>query len=79
MTREEPSLETLWLKNIGTMDKVQKIDRRKLCVNITILDYCYEEETMWALDYSYKEEIVYEHYDNRLLLWSGNVVWTLRY
>jgi hypothetical protein len=29
MTREEPSLETLWLKNIGTMNKVQKIDRRK--------------------------------------------------
>jgi hypothetical protein len=28
MTREEPSLETLWLKNIGMMDKVQKIDRR---------------------------------------------------
>jgi hypothetical protein len=26
MTREEPSLETLWLKNIGTMEKVQKID-----------------------------------------------------
>jgi hypothetical protein len=25
MTREEPSLETLRLKNIGTMDKVQKI------------------------------------------------------
>jgi hypothetical protein len=24
MTREEPSLKTLWLKNIGTMDKVQK-------------------------------------------------------
>jgi hypothetical protein len=24
---DEPSLETLWLKNIGTMDKVQKIDR----------------------------------------------------
>jgi hypothetical protein len=23
---EEPSLETLWLRNIGTMDKVQKID-----------------------------------------------------
>jgi hypothetical protein len=27
MTREKPSLETLWLKNIGTMDKVQKNDR----------------------------------------------------
>jgi hypothetical protein len=27
MTREKPFLETLWLKNIGTMDKVQKIDR----------------------------------------------------
>jgi hypothetical protein len=27
MTREEPSLETLWLRSIGTMDKVQKIDR----------------------------------------------------
>jgi hypothetical protein len=27
MTREEPSLETLWLQNIRTMDKVQKIDR----------------------------------------------------
>jgi hypothetical protein len=24
MTREEPSLETLWLQNIRTMDKVQK-------------------------------------------------------
>jgi hypothetical protein len=27
MTREEPSLETLWLQNIRTMDKVQIIDR----------------------------------------------------
>jgi hypothetical protein len=26
MTREEPSLETLWLQNIGTMDLVQIID-----------------------------------------------------
>jgi hypothetical protein len=26
MTREEPSLEMLWLKNIETMEKVQKID-----------------------------------------------------
>jgi hypothetical protein len=25
--REEPSLETLWLKNIKTMDKVQITDR----------------------------------------------------
>jgi hypothetical protein len=29
MMREEPFLETLWLKNIRTMDKVQIIDRRK--------------------------------------------------
>jgi hypothetical protein len=27
MTREEPSLETVWLQNIRTMDKVQIIDR----------------------------------------------------
>jgi hypothetical protein len=27
MAREEPSLETLWLKNIWTMDKVQMTDR----------------------------------------------------
>jgi hypothetical protein len=27
MKREEPSLETLWLKNIGAVDKVQNIDR----------------------------------------------------
>jgi hypothetical protein len=27
MSREEPSLETLWLQNIRTMDKVQIIDR----------------------------------------------------
>jgi hypothetical protein len=27
MTREEPSLETLWLQNIRTMDKVQIIER----------------------------------------------------
>jgi hypothetical protein len=27
MTREEPSLETLWLKNVSKMDKVQIIDR----------------------------------------------------
>jgi hypothetical protein len=27
MTREEPSLETLWLKNIKSMDKIQIIDR----------------------------------------------------
>jgi hypothetical protein len=26
MTREEPSLETLWLQNIRMMDKVQIID-----------------------------------------------------
>jgi hypothetical protein len=26
MTREEPSLKTLWLRNMGTIDKVQKID-----------------------------------------------------
>jgi hypothetical protein len=25
--REEPSFKTLWLKNMGTMDKVQIIDR----------------------------------------------------
>jgi hypothetical protein len=29
MTREEPSLETLWLQNIETMDKVKITDRRK--------------------------------------------------
>jgi hypothetical protein len=28
MTREEPSLKTLWLQNTRTMDKVQIIDRR---------------------------------------------------
>jgi hypothetical protein len=27
MTREEPSLETSWLQNIETIDKVQRIDR----------------------------------------------------
>jgi hypothetical protein len=27
--KEEPSLKTLWLQNIETMDKVQRIDRRK--------------------------------------------------
>jgi hypothetical protein len=27
MTREEPSLETLWLQNIETVDEVQRIDR----------------------------------------------------
>jgi hypothetical protein len=27
MTREEPSLEILWLQNIRTMDEVQIIDR----------------------------------------------------
>jgi hypothetical protein len=27
MTREEPSLETLWLQNIRALDEVQKIDR----------------------------------------------------
>jgi hypothetical protein len=26
MTRGEPSLETLWLQNIRTMDKVQRTD-----------------------------------------------------
>jgi hypothetical protein len=29
MNREEPSLETLWLKNIRTLDKVQITDRSK--------------------------------------------------
>jgi hypothetical protein len=32
MTREEPSLETLWLENIRTMDKVQKTDRNSLII-----------------------------------------------
>jgi hypothetical protein len=27
MTREESSLETLWLQNTETMDNVQRIDR----------------------------------------------------
>jgi hypothetical protein len=27
VSREEPSLETLWLRNMETMEKVQKIDR----------------------------------------------------
>jgi hypothetical protein len=27
VSREESSLKTLWLRNIGTMDEVQKIDR----------------------------------------------------
>jgi hypothetical protein len=27
MTTEETSLETLWLQNKGTMEKVQKLDR----------------------------------------------------
>jgi hypothetical protein len=27
MTREKPSLETLWLQNVRTMDTVQIIDR----------------------------------------------------
>jgi hypothetical protein len=31
ITREEPSLETLWLQNIRMMDKVQIIDRTNLC------------------------------------------------
>jgi hypothetical protein len=30
VTREEPSLETLWLQNTETMDKVQRIYRSKL-------------------------------------------------
>jgi hypothetical protein len=29
MTREEPSLETLWLKNIKTMDKVPPPPKKK--------------------------------------------------
>jgi hypothetical protein len=29
LKREEPFLETLWLRNIGTTDKVQRIDRSK--------------------------------------------------
>jgi hypothetical protein len=31
MMREEPSLETLWLKNIRMMDKVQITDRSNEC------------------------------------------------
>jgi hypothetical protein len=31
ITREEPSLETLWLKNIRMMDKVQITDPSKKC------------------------------------------------
>jgi hypothetical protein len=30
MTREEPSLETLWLRNKEMMEKVQKIDHSDL-------------------------------------------------
>jgi hypothetical protein len=40
MTREEPSLETLWLKNIGTMDEVQKID----CNNTTPSSKTFRDE-----------------------------------
>jgi hypothetical protein len=30
MTREEPSLETLWLQNVGMMDKVQIVDHSNI-------------------------------------------------
>jgi hypothetical protein len=45
MTREEPSLEMLWLKNIEMMDKVQKID----CSNTTPSSKTFRDEFMWSL------------------------------
>jgi hypothetical protein len=35
--REEPSLETLWLQNIETMDKVQRIDRSIITVVVIVI------------------------------------------
>jgi hypothetical protein len=32
VSRDGSSLETLWLKNIGTMYEVQKIDRSKIAL-----------------------------------------------
>jgi hypothetical protein len=37
MTREEPSLETLWLENIRTMDKVQITDRSTIETHLCIV------------------------------------------
>jgi hypothetical protein len=38
MTREEPSLETLWLKNIRKMDKVQNADPSNTAHRQTFID-----------------------------------------
>jgi hypothetical protein len=46
MTREEPSLETLWLQNIRTMDKVQIIERRNS-------SYCSGSKTI-TIPYTYQ-------------------------
>jgi hypothetical protein len=43
--REEPSLETLWLRNTGTMDKVQKIDR--ISTDVTYWEYIYLQRVYW--------------------------------
>jgi hypothetical protein len=42
MTREEPSLETLWLQNIETIDKVQRIDRS--------FNTCLKVDELFAVD-----------------------------
>jgi hypothetical protein len=39
MTNEEPSLETLWLQNIRTVDKVQIIDRSKHFISFRIIPH----------------------------------------
>jgi hypothetical protein len=45
MTREQPSLETLWLQNIETMDKVQRID----CSNTAPSSKTFRDESvMWS-------------------------------
>jgi hypothetical protein len=58
MMREEPSLETLWLKNIRMMDKVQITDRSKklqFCFNIWVLWEKKKKAPVWyTAEYCHK-------------------------
>jgi hypothetical protein len=48
MTREEPSFETLWLQNIETTDKVQRIDHSNChLLKKELLSYTYTNKIIF--------------------------------
>jgi hypothetical protein len=73
MTREEPSLETLWLKNIGTMDKVQKIDRSNPLRSSAVLCAVLRFRPTWFSSVSPFERL------NKLFKLNTSTFWMLTY